>query len=487
MQLSIGGIEVGSYIQDYSEEIEKVYDTANSFIASDGTEHKKCSGSRKKISLSLGNVPVAVKNQLKVKSGSTQLTAVIDGASALYDPDNFSAVSIIKTDSLDLWTVGISLNDVSISSAGAEISCDYSVTHLGTEYSLADGMLVDDIRLSVNAGGAPVSGICASQLTFKINTEKMGFRPYIEACGECTVNGVNAPKYYVSGRSLSDGIYTVTATDRTLFLDAPFDHTTLTDYVDSDEKVPVANVVSEIARQCGFNGGSTGGLLDKIPLADLYTSCRSILEAISVIECGVFCCSLSETLMFLRFGSYQSNLILSPSEHTDISVGMDKGPIEGVQMTNNSTSGDGDEVYSQGSVGDSLQTILITSKYADAGKAAKLYREIKGLSYTAFSIPHAVVKDYVPFCTLLSFTDSDELYLAGDAVTILSLSGIYAELGADVSIETVWDYSGALTRGVNARIESGRKYHGVSISSKNGLTCEGTAGKITMADGAIYF
>ena len=133
MQLSIGGIEVGSYIQGYSEEIEKVYDTANSFIASDGTEHKKCSGSRKKISLSLGNVPVAVKNQLKVKSGSTQLTAVIDGASALYDPDNFSAVSIIKTDSLDLWTVAISLNDVSISSAGAEISCDYSVTHLGTE------------------------------------------------------------------------------------------------------------------------------------------------------------------------------------------------------------------------------------------------------------------------------------------------------------------------------------------------------------------
>ena len=55
MQITIDKIAVSEYVQSYSETIEKVYDTANSFIASDGTEHKKCKGSRKKISLSLGN------------------------------------------------------------------------------------------------------------------------------------------------------------------------------------------------------------------------------------------------------------------------------------------------------------------------------------------------------------------------------------------------------------------------------------------------
>ena len=61
MQISIDNVSVSEYIQSYSETIEKVYDTANSFIASDGTEYKKCKGTRKKISISLGNVPVKVK------------------------------------------------------------------------------------------------------------------------------------------------------------------------------------------------------------------------------------------------------------------------------------------------------------------------------------------------------------------------------------------------------------------------------------------
>ena len=36
------------------------------------------------------------------------------------------------------------------------------------------------------------------------------------------------------------------------------------------------------------------------------------------------------------------------------------------------------------------------------------------------------------------------------------------------------------------QIEAGRKYHGVSIS-KDGFTCEGAGGKVTMADGTVIF
>jgi len=487
MQITIDKIAVSEYVQSYSETIEKVYDTANSFIASDGTEHKKCKGSRKKISISLGNVPVRVKNLLKVKSSLSQVTANIAGNSFACTLDDFSAVSVIQAGELDLWTVGLTISPVDISSKGADTVCDFSVTHLATEYSLTNGYLSDDIRISVNAGGAPTSGICAAQLTFKINTAKVGFRPYIDACGVCTVNGVNAPKFYVSGRSFENNTYTVTATDRTLFLDAPFDYTTLTSLVTSDKTVATSSVVSEIARQCGFKSGSTGSLLDRMPIADLTSTCRSILDSISAIECGVFVCTIDESLNFIKFGSYASTLKLAPDKHTDVSVGADIGPIAGVQLTNNSTSTDSAEVYSQGSVGDSLQSILITSKYSTEQRAATLYESVEGRTFTAFSIDHAIVSDYVPLCTQVQFTDSEDTFIAGEATTILSTTGIYAALGASVNVETVWDYDGSLTRQVNAQIAAGRKYHGVSITTKDGFVCEGTAGKIEMSDGTMAF
>lgn len=43
MQLIISGLDVSEYIQQsgFSESYEKVYDTANSFTAADGTEIKR--------------------------------------------------------------------------------------------------------------------------------------------------------------------------------------------------------------------------------------------------------------------------------------------------------------------------------------------------------------------------------------------------------------------------------------------------------------
>ena len=66
-------------------------------------------------------------------------------------------------------------------------------------------------------------------------------------------------------------------------------------------------------------------------------------------------------------------------------------------------------------------------------------------------------------------------------------TGAYASVGADSFSETEWDFTGELTRRVNRQIEAGRKYHGVSITAKDGFTCEGAGGKITMSDGTVTF
>ena len=70
MQLIISGLDVSEYIQQsgFSESYEKVYDTNNAFTAADGTEIKRLSGVRKKFNVTLGNVPVNVKNMLRSRS-----------------------------------------------------------------------------------------------------------------------------------------------------------------------------------------------------------------------------------------------------------------------------------------------------------------------------------------------------------------------------------------------------------------------------------
>lgn len=80
-----------------------------------------------------------------------------------------------------------------------------------------------------------------------------------------------------------------------------------------------------------------------------------------------------------------------------------------------------------------------------------------------------------------------EVYLATNIVIYLSPTGSYASFSGDASSEFEWDFSGHLTQQVKDRIAENTKYHGVSISKKEGLQCDGVAGKITMADGEINF
>ena len=80
-----------------------------------------------------------------------------------------------------------------------------------------------------------------------------------------------------------------------------------------------------------------------------------------------------------------------------------------------------------------------------------------------------------------------EFYLATNVTIYLSPTGSYASFSGDASSEFEWDFSGQLTQQVKNRIAENTKYHGVSLSKKEGLVCEGVGCKVTMADGKITF
>ncbi|MCM1577491.1 MAG: hypothetical protein NC078_01665 [Ruminococcus sp.] len=489
MKVVISGLDVSEYIQQsgFSESYEKVYDTNNAFTAADGTEIKSLSGVRKKFNITLGSVPVNVKNMLRSRSGYGYIPCTVGEEIITCTVENFSAQVIIQGNGFDLWTVsfGLAAKELTGGLSGEGI---YSISCDGMTFSMTEGQLSGDIKIAHNTGGVPVSGICASQMTFSIDLEKIGgFVPSLSPCAACRVIGFDAPTYYITGRSINAGVYTLTCTDRTIFLDLPFDYTVLADHADSEKTVPVGNVISEIARQTGFKSCGYSGLMNRIPYADLAATCRSILDSLSQIACGIWYCSANDSLQFIPFGkdSFTSTLMPAENERTDMLTGVAKGPISGVLMINNSTDGEDEERFKQGSTGNAYSCIKITSKYADGAKCREVYDRVSGAEYRVFSVAHCFCTGFIPVCA--RFYESENVYyLVGNAAINLSNTGAYASVGADSFSENEWDFTGALTRKVEKQIEAGRKYHGVSIS-KDGFTCEGAGGKITMSDGSIIF
>ena len=495
MQLIISGLDVSKYIQQNGFSIQKAkeYDTSNQFTAADGTEIKRCIGVKTNYSISLGNVPLNIKNLLRSRSRYGYLSCTIGTDTKSFALRNFSAQNIIQNGALNLWSVKFTLEpreiDAGSSSGGAG---DYGVQCNGISYMLSKQDLIGDIKISNNCGGLPTSGIAASQLTFTINTDR-NLVVYFDPSAECKVINYSAPTYYISSRRLSGSEYTITATDRTIFLDLPFNYTAFADSVDSDGNVSVANVTAAIADQAGFNGcgnGLVSSIIDKIAYADLNTSCRSILEAISQIACGTWYCADNNSLQFAALGEKHTTLTPQKNERSDILEGLVKGPMAGVMMINNSTDTEDSEVFTNGSTSSTYHAIKITSRYATAGRCELLYERIKNKKYPVFSVEKCLCNYYLPIGSTFILNDENSVYTEYTCTNIgisLSSTGAYVSVSGEISSETEWDFSGALTRQVEAQIEAGRKYHGVSIDQQNGLKCEGVGGKITMADGKITF
>lgn len=228
MNIVISGLNVGEYVSQsgVSESSDKVYDTAHQFTASDGVEIKRCRGVRKIYNISLDNVPLNVKNMLRSRSSYGYISCTVGNVEDRFIMDSFSAQVIIQNEALNLWSVSFSLSAKTITGSSADDKGFYSVNCEGREYTMESGEIYGDIQITNNSGGLPKSGICASQMTFSLDLSLYyGLVPGFSPSAPCTIGGFSAPTYYITGRKLDGFIYTITATDRTIFLDLPFDYT----------------------------------------------------------------------------------------------------------------------------------------------------------------------------------------------------------------------------------------------------------------------
>lgn len=496
MQLVISGLDVGKYIQPsgFSESSEKVYDTAHQFTTADGVEIKRCRGVRKSYNISLDQVPMNVKNMLRSRSRYGYISCTVGENTDQFMLDSFGAQVIIQNDTLDLWTVSFTLSAKTVTGPFANEKGFYSVTCEGREYKMETGEIIGDITITNNSGGLPKSGICASQMSFSLDVSIYGGAlPGVSSSAECKIGNFTAPTYYVTGRQLEGSVYTITGTDRTIFLDMPFNYTSCQWEAErsKDNTVSTSSVVQSIASQAGFKGFNYGNIpeiIPRLPYADLATSCRSILTSLSEIACGVWYCGQSDSLQFFGYGDQSAVYTPFPNESTDLQKGISVGPMAGVIMINDSTDSGDSEQFTAGYVEDSFRAVKIVSKYATASTCGALLNRIKDVEYTAFTLPHCYCYTYYPIGTQVVMNEYDtEFYLATNVTIYLSPTGSYASFSGDASSEFEWDFSGQLTQQVKNRIAENTKYHGVSLSKKEGLVCDGVAGKIIMADGEINF
>lgn len=496
MQLVISGLDVGKYIQPsgFSESSEKVYDTAHQFTTADGVEVKRCRGVRKSYNISLDQVPMNVKNMLRSRSRYGYISCTVGENTDQFMLDSFSAQVIIQNDTLDLWTVSFTLSAKTVMGPFANEKGFYSVICEGREYKMETGEIVGDITITNNSGGLPKSGICASQMSFSLDVSVYGGSlPGVSSSAECKIGNFSAPTYYVTGRQLEGSVYTITGTDRTIFLDMPFNYTSCQWEAEhsKDNTVATSYVVQCIASQAGFNGFNYGNIpeiIPRLPYADLATSCRSILTSLSEVACGMWYCGQGDSLQFFGYGDQSAVYTSFPNESADLQKGISVGPMAGVVMINDSTDSGDSEQFTSGYVEDSFRAIKIVSKYATASACSMLLKRIEDVEYTAFTLPHCYCYTFYPIGTQVVMNEYDlEVYLATNIVIYLSPTGSYASFSGDASSEFEWDFSGHLTQQVKDRIAENTKYHGVSISKKEGLVCEGVGSKITMVDGRITF
>lgn len=484
ISLIIGGIDVSDYVAGVSQQMTKVYDTSNAYTTASGKEKKICKGYQTSYQIKLASVPMELKNQLKAKNRVNKVQVYYNDLTFWASLRSFTA----SCTTLDFWEVSFTLTASQIDSDGItlkdyKLQIHYNESDNVLEYGTAGDSIIGDIKISLNANGLPTSGICASQLSFTLDKNEDFISPDTNALVQ--IEGFNCPDFFITSRSYDDNTARFTCTDRSIFLDLPFDSSSLTP--DDEGYVSTDDVLNVIELSCGFYGHSTTDsvILPKVLYSDIEdTTCRDALQIISDSSLGIFFVDAGENLVFQTIGGGDWETSIVPDDRTDIITGIVKGPIVGLIARNTET----DITYRQGTTSDAYNCFKIESKYITEELAQQIYNIIYGLTYTEFSISKCEIQRFPRLGGKIYGTAAkdENSYILTAAEVSISCTGVYASLKAAASQESEWDYEGKLTREMNRRIEENRKYNGVSIS-KEGLTCEGTAGKVTMEDGGFWF
>lgn len=248
-----------------------------------------------------------------------------------------------------------------------------AVFSLTLEVAGAELQKFGDIQITRAVSGLGTSGVCTTQLTFKVPAPLYAYRAATVKLGG--VGGL--PTFYISQRSQSKGVVTVTCLDRMAFLDEPFP---IEDFTVESDSIALSAVMQKIIDTCGFSGwGMMASSGWKYPRSKLEgVTCLDILNNIATVYCGVWWCNASENLQFVSFPNVTGGFRVS--EHTAVDFGAEY-TASGVVMTDCSSG----NKYIRGSGLHKYDTIIIDSDLVSQAVADEVYSRINGKTLKSFT------------------------------------------------------------------------------------------------------
>lgn len=289
-----------------------------------------------------------------------------------------------------------------------------------------------------------------------------------------------SPTGYISSRRRSGGVVSFKCYDRMIYTEqsAVVPEEVFSKTGENTGTIESRQLVQMISKQCGFKDWGIGGeFVGEIP--DIYIprdyvhgkSCKVILEAVSAAWCGYFKTSLSDQLIFIPFAAKYGRG--TAHYHTEIIEGGCKGPIEQLIMTNGT-----DTFFMGNQNADVFGTLKISSDFASADAAAKIFERVKGYIYQAWSCEKCLIDDGIGDTEIdaeITFADG-KARIANSIEKIPTSRGFLCRCGRNEVTEDEFDYTGALSREIEKRIADGEvlggkmmitRYQGIEILSED--------------------
>lgn len=312
----------------------------------------------------------------------------------------------------------------------------------------ADGAAVrsfGDITVTRAMEGVGTSGLCTSQLTFSTPAPFYGSR-----AGCVTLSGISGVhKHYIDGRTAKGGIVTVTCLDRMAFADEPFPYASLSF---TGDDIPISTVMELIVTAMGELSGYGGipSWLGVYPREKLEgAACSDILSDIAAACVGVWYISESNSLQFLKYGTY--NGVHTVSRHTAPDAGESYSCAE-IRYADENGS-----VHSRGSGGRAYDTLEISSCLITEDGCTEIWERLSGHTHTAVSVESCVMESVPYVGDMIALEGSDIAVRAENISCGITQSGIAASVSANSPAGSEIGTRGKLAAAIDNRVEYNKK------------------------------
>lgn len=291
---------------------------------------------------------------------------------------------------------------------------------LSLEVAGAELKQFGNIQITRAVSGNGTSGVCTTQLTFTTPAPLYAYRAALVRLSG--IGGIG--DFYISNRSQSKGIVTVTCLDRMAFLDSPFP---LSDFTTADDSIALSDVMQKIVLTCGFaSWGMMANSSWQYPKSKLEgVTCLDILNNIASALCGVWWCTSTQNLQFVAYPYMVGGCRVE--KHTAIDYGAEYSPAGVVVTTSDGTQ------YVRGST-NRYDTIVIDSDLAQKTTADEIYNRTNGKTMQSFVVDKGQISaplDIPPIVSSIYFGQLDDekgthSIVANNIVCNVNSQGIFA-------------------------------------------------------------